>query len=110
MADMVVIKAANMKNHTSSNIVNIIIDQLLSEGQFADLRQKMLFDDSSIIQCTLVVLRAWDKMEKQRKRSMPFTKIMQCQRETFIDILQRLKSSINRARSDQDTKQVLIES
>lgn len=37
-------------------------DQLLGEGRYADLQNQWQFDDSVIIQCTLVGLRAWDKV------------------------------------------------
>ena len=32
---------------------------------------------TNIIQCTLISLRAWGKLEEQENRSTPFTKIMQ---------------------------------
>lgn len=64
-------------------------DQLLGEGQYADLRYQMQCDDSIIIQCTLVALTAWDKVEEEGKRSMSFTKTMQSPRETFTDFFHR---------------------
>ena len=39
-------------------------DQLLGEGQYADLQYQMQCDDSIIIQCTLAPLRACDKVEQ----------------------------------------------
>lgn len=42
-------------------------DQLLGEGQFADLRQKMEFNESVITQYTLIVLRVWSKVENKEK-------------------------------------------
>lgn len=45
-----------MKNHNRPKGVNIIKDQLLSNGQFADLRQQMQPNDSIIIKCNLVAL------------------------------------------------------
>lgn len=64
-------------------------DQLLGEGQYADLQYQMQCDDSIIIQCTLVALTAWDKVEEEGKRSMSFTKTMQSPRETFTDFFHR---------------------
>ena len=69
----------------------------------------MQFDDSIIMQQTLVALRARDKVEEQGKKSLSFTNIMQSSRETFIDFLHRLMSAINREMSDPDAKWVLIE-
>ena len=47
----------------------------------------MQFDDSIIIQCTLVALRAWDKVGKQGKSQRFFAKIMQSPRENFTNLL-----------------------
>lgn len=58
-----------------SKDVNIMKDQLVGRSQYADLWQKMQFDDSVITQCTL---RAWDnKMEELGQRSMSFTESIQ---------------------------------
>lgn len=52
--------------------INIVKNQLLS--QLADLRKQVKFDDSIIIQCTLLSLRTWGKVEEQEMWSMSFTK------------------------------------
>lgn len=62
-----------------------------------------------IIQCTLVALRTWNKVEERGKSSMSFTKIMQSPRETFTNFLHRLTYAMDRAISDPDVRQVLIE-
>lgn len=97
-----------MKNNNRSKGVNIIKDQLLSNGQFAELRQQMQPNDSIIIKCNLVALRTRDKVVEQVKRSITFTKTTQSTRETFSDFLYRLMSTMCRAISDPDVKQVLI--
>lgn len=76
-----------MKNSNSSKGVNTVKGQLLGEGQFADFRQQMQLDDSIVIQCTLVALRAWDKVGKQGKSQRFFAKIMQSPRENFTNLL-----------------------
>lgn len=73
-----------MENNNMSKGFNIVKDQLLSGGQYADLWHKIQLDNI-IIQCTLVALRVWDKMEELDKKSMSFTKNIQNLQETFID-------------------------
>lgn len=67
----------------------------------------MQFDDSIIMQQTLVALRARDKVEEQGKKSLSFTNIMQSSRETFIDFLHRLMSSINNLKLDPDERRAI---
>jgi hypothetical protein len=54
-----------MEHCNRSKCVSIMNDQLLGEGQFADVRQRMQFDDSIIIPYTLVVFRPWNKVEEK---------------------------------------------
>lgn len=69
----------------------------------------MQFDDSIIIQCTRVTLRAWHKVKYQRKMFITFTKIMQSPIETFTDFVHSLMTSINTTISKQDVRNVVIE-
>lgn len=64
--------------------INIDIDQLLGKEQYSDTQEQIKFDDVFIKQCLLVVLRAWDKIEKHRKKFTSFTKIMQGSGDVFL--------------------------
>ena len=50
--------------HNKPNGVNIMKDQYLTKGRYADLQEQMQFADFIFIQCTLVALRLLDKVEK----------------------------------------------
>lgn len=57
----------------------------------------------------MAVLRAWDTCDDPEESPTSFIKIVQDCGEIFIDFLQRLVLSINKAISDPGVKQVLIE-
>lgn len=82
---------------------------MLSEGKFSDLKQQTQFDGSTIIQSTLVALRAWDKVDYQEKISLSFTNIMQIPRGAFTDFSYRLIFALIREILDANEKWILIE-
>lgn len=66
------------------------------------------FVDFIIIQYTFVALRVWDKMEKEGKMSLSFTKIVEIPKEMFTDFLHGLSSVLYRVISGPDEKWVYI--
>lgn len=88
--------------------MNIIKYQLVGEARYSDLKEQLWFD-VVIEQCHLAPLWAWDKIEEPGERSTSFTKIAQGSGEAFTDYLQSLVSAINKAVSDPDVRQMVIE-
>lgn len=55
--------------------MNTAKDELLGKGWYSDIEEQIQFGDTTMEQCHLVALRAWDKVEELRKKSTSFTKI-----------------------------------
>ena len=58
-------EALAIEQHNRTGRVNISKDQLLGEGEYAELQMQILFDDVASVQCLTVGLNAWDKVEQQ---------------------------------------------
>lgn len=89
--------------------MDIVEDEMLGEGQYSDVQEQIQSDARTLEQCHLVAFRAWDKVEEPRKKSTSVTKIIQGSGEGSADFLQRLVSAVDKAISDPDRRQVLIE-
>ena len=59
-----------MESHNKTGSINIVKDQLLGEGQYADLQRQLEFDDHTFSLCCL---NARAKVEESGKRSESFT-------------------------------------
>lgn len=89
--------------------MDIVEDEMLGEGRYSDVQEQIQFDARTLEHGHLVALRAWDKVEEPRKKSTSVTKIIQGSGEGSADFLQRLVSAVDKATSDPDRRQVLIE-
>ena len=69
----------------------------------------MQFDDSIVIQCSLVALRTCAKEEEQGKRFLSFRKMVRHPRETLTNFLHKLKSAVNKTLLDSYWRQEFIE-
>ena len=49
--------------------IDIPQDQILGEGQHADLQRQYEFNDPTLVLCCLAALNAWEKSEESGKRS-----------------------------------------
>lgn len=56
--------------------MNTVKDEVLGEGRYSDIQEQIQFDDVTIERCHLVALRAWDKVEPEKRFTL-FTKIIQ---------------------------------
>ena len=59
--------------------------QLLSKGQYADLKRSFRFDDHTLALCHIAILNAWDMVEESGKRMESFIKIIHGPKEAFTD-------------------------
>lgn len=89
--------------------INISQDQLLGEGQYANLQRQLEFDDPILELCQLAALNAWDKVKEPGKSSESLSTIRQGPKEAFTDFLQRLTPAVNRIASDPEIRQLIIE-
>lgn len=90
--------------------INFSQDQLLGEGQYAELQRPLEFDDHTLALRHLAALNARDKVEESGKRSESLTKIIQSPKEAFNYTLQRLTSAVNRIVSDSEVRKIPTES
>ena len=52
-------------------------DQLLCDGQYADLQREFRFDDHTLALCHTAALNAYDRPKESGKKTESFTKIIQ---------------------------------
>ena len=71
-------------------------DQLLGEGDYADIERQSLYNECTLDLCRMAALNAWDWIEETGKKAESFTKVIQSPKETFTDFLHRLTSAENR--------------
>ena len=65
-------------------------DQLLREGDYANLQRQYVYDDHTLALYCTAALNAWDRIRKIGKKIESFTKGIQCPKETFTYFLERL--------------------
>ena len=90
--------------------IEISQDQLLGEGEYADVERQSLYGEHTLDLCHMAALNAWDRIEDVGKKLESFTKVIQSPRETFTDFLQRLTSAVNRTVPDSEARRIIIES
>lgn len=64
-----------IKQQVRARGMEISQDQLLSEGQCADIRRQFGFDDHILVLCHRAALNAWSRVEESGKRTKSFTEI-----------------------------------
>ena len=82
--------------------IEISQDQLLGEGEYADIELQSLYDEHTLVLCRMAALNAWDQIEEIGKKLESFTKVVQSPRETFMDFLHRLTSAVTRTVPDSE--------
>ena len=90
--------------------MEITQDQIHGEGNWATIKRQCLYDSHILALCHVAVLNAWSIIEGVREKIESFSKVIQCPRETFIDFLQILTSSVNRIIPNSEARQIIIES
>ena len=89
--------------------IDISQDQLLGEGEYADVERQALYDEHTLDLCRMAALNAWDRIEEVGKKLEPFNRVIQSPRETFTDFLHRLTSAVNRTVPDSEARRIIIE-
>ena len=80
-------------------------EQLLREGEYANMQMQSLYDEHTLTLCCIAALNAWDRTEKVGKKIESFTKVIEGPKETFTDFLQRLTSAVNRMIPNPEVRQ-----
>ena len=81
-------------------------DQILGEGNYASLERQSLYCGHILALCSAGVLSAWDRIEEVGKKIE--SKVIQDPKETFIDVLQRLTSVVNRIIPNSEARQTTM--
>ena len=89
--------------------IEVSQDQLLGEGEYADVELQSLYDEHTLVLCRMAALNAWDRIEEIGKKLESFTKVVQSPRETFTDFLHRLTSAVHRSVRDSEARRIIIE-
>ena len=90
--------------------IEISQDQLLGEGEYADVERQALYSEHTFQLCRTAALNAWDRIEEVGKKLESFTRVIQSPSETFTDFLHRLTSAVNRTVRDSEARRIIIES
>lgn len=61
-------EAKTIKQQNRTRGINIPQDQVLGEGQYAELQRQLEFDDHVLALSDLAALKVWDKVEESGKR------------------------------------------
>ena len=84
--------------------IEISQDQLLGEGEYADVECQSLYGEHTVALCPMAASNAWNLIEEIGKKLESFTKVVQSPRETFTDFLHRLTSAVNRTVPDSEAR------
>ena len=81
-------------------------DQLLGEGDYADVQRQSPYDDHVLD----LPFDVWDRTEEKGKKNVSFSKVIQGPKKAFMDFLQRLTLGANRKISNSEVRQIITES
>ena len=85
-------------------------NQLLGEGDYANVQRQSVCDDHTLALYCTTALNAWDRIGEIGKKIESFTKDIQGPKEIFTDFLKRLTLTVNRMIPNSEARQIIIES
>ena len=103
--------SAKIEQHSVARRINIIKDQLLGEGGYADLQEQIWFDDVIILKMSCCSLKSlgYDWAARGEGIQPHLLRLYRFLKKLLLTSYQDLGSALNRAISDPETRQSLIE-
>ena len=83
-------------------------DELLGEGNYANIEGKSLYDDLILAIFQTAYLNVWVRIGKIGKIIESFCEVIQGPKKAFLDFLQRLTLTVNGMRPNSGARQIII--